>query len=265
MSLWTRPSGGHVGYLTALCLILSVRLARRHYDSLHLETDEAGRYHLIDRLALPFTSVGIGLEDFNPAGLNGVWALGKIATFAMQRGPFIHLDGDVFLWERPSVDRAQVFAQSPESFSEQENMWAYPFHETRAGIRYANIEWAAALARHAAVAYNTGIIGGWDWRFLVEYAQESLDIAERNLALWQSMGGTRASIMLEQFGLWAFTSFYGIRPATILTGLHDHEAIRAGYTHLLGYSKHEAGMKERMEKRAREIAPENWQRLASSF
>src|SRR5438105_88271 len=78
---------------------LSLRLASRHYPETWLYTDDAGARILIEELNLPFTHVSTVLnkiEDEDPEW----WALGKIEAYRRHQDPFVHIDTDVFLWNR---------------------------------------------------------------------------------------------------------------------------------------------------------------------
>lgn len=62
-----------------------------------LYTDRDGYDWLINKLCLPYDSVDIGLEDIDiPLNL---WSLSKIWVYAQQKEPFIHIDGDVYIWD----------------------------------------------------------------------------------------------------------------------------------------------------------------------
>ncbi len=67
----------------------------KYYKEVHLYTNEQGRSVLIDQLHLPYTEVLLVETEIQvPAGL---WAYYKIHTYSLQRRPFIHVDGDVYI------------------------------------------------------------------------------------------------------------------------------------------------------------------------
>lgn len=90
-----------------------LKLIEQHGE-VELVTDDLGKRLLVDILELPYTSVSVELNSLSnmPADL---WSLGKLHTYAMQDGPFIHVDGDILTWQNLTADKdADIIAQSPE-------------------------------------------------------------------------------------------------------------------------------------------------------
>ena len=76
---------------------LSCLQLKQFYDEIELVTDSEGADLLINKLHLPYTScltILDKLKNENPA----IWALGKIAAYEVQQEPFIHVDGDIYIW-----------------------------------------------------------------------------------------------------------------------------------------------------------------------
>ena len=94
---------------------LSCRLLRRLYDEVELYTDKTGYDLLIEQLKLPYTNVHVVLDELNTYNTS-VWALSKIRTYSLQTTPFIHIDGDVFLWKKFSKEllASQLLVQNRE-------------------------------------------------------------------------------------------------------------------------------------------------------
>lgn len=77
---------------------LSCLQLKQFYDEIELVTDSEGADLLINKLHLPYTScltILDKLKNENPA----IWALGKIAAYEVQQEPFIHVDGDIYIWK----------------------------------------------------------------------------------------------------------------------------------------------------------------------
>ncbi len=76
---------------------LSCLNLRKFYENVELVTDEVGYRYLIEKLKLPYSSVRVELDCINtyPSSL---WAIGKLYTYGIQNEPFIHVDGDVYIW-----------------------------------------------------------------------------------------------------------------------------------------------------------------------
>src|ERR1700753_287037 len=77
---------------------LSCLQLRQFYDDVVLYTDSQGARVLIDQLQLPYTEVVCDLDKINSYHPE-LWAAGKIYTYRQQQAPFIHVDGDVFIWK----------------------------------------------------------------------------------------------------------------------------------------------------------------------
>ena len=94
---------------------LSCLQFRKYYDKVELVTDKKGKEIFIDQLKLPYTKVEVVLDDLNDYHPQ-LWALGKIYCYEMQNEPFIHADGDVFVWERfdKTFEEAPLVAQHLE-------------------------------------------------------------------------------------------------------------------------------------------------------
>ena len=92
---------------------LSCLQIRKYYDEVLLITDDFGKELLINLLNLPYTSVNTGLNElrsFHP----DLWALGKIYSYDCQNKPFIHVDGDVFIFGRfnSKIENSQLVCQN---------------------------------------------------------------------------------------------------------------------------------------------------------
>ena len=109
-SLWSKPNQGlpfseknKLGWpdrkYNYFSWALSVLQFKQYYDEVELVTDKEGYQLLIDKLGLPYSRVQVLLDDVNdyPPRL---WAIGKIYVYNIQEQPFIHADGDVFIWKK---------------------------------------------------------------------------------------------------------------------------------------------------------------------
>ena len=80
---------------------LALFCARSFFSKVILYTDNQGKkdvepfHQLIDEV---HTDIEILNEQDIPRSL---WAYPKIITYSLQEQPFLHIDNDVFFWERP--------------------------------------------------------------------------------------------------------------------------------------------------------------------
>lgn len=155
---------------------LSCLSLRQFYDDVELYTDTAGKRLLIDELQLPYTEVHLLPEELDsyPSEL---WALGKVFVYRDQREPFLHVDNDVFIWQRfpDNIVQAPLVAQN---------------YERDIAFNRANVINVMMIADNippymrrmkATDEANVGIFGGTDTDFIRRYADEALRFATANV------------------------------------------------------------------------------------
>ncbi|HEY6900432.1 MAG TPA: DUF6734 family protein, partial [Puia sp.] len=111
----SRKFGGWLNYkyfLLSSCY--SCLTARRHHKAIDLYTDSKGYDLFIDMLNLPYNDVSTSLDELTDKD-HQLWVLGKLRAIEQQRSPFIHIDNDVFLWDRLPLrsDSSFLIAQGP--------------------------------------------------------------------------------------------------------------------------------------------------------
>lgn len=186
-SYWSKPSQGqnegyienrHTGgWLTPQYHFMSWALSclsfRQFYDEVELYTDAEGKALLIDTLQLPYTKVHVVMDRLNhlPPLL---WTAPKIYTYSLQKEPFIHADGDVYIWKKfdAAIEQAPLLAQSLEdnfayyddmlSILEKQNFWVPP--------AIAAIDRASSNLQ----TVNAGVFGGSDIAFIHAYCKDLL-------------------------------------------------------------------------------------------
>lgn len=286
-SFWSRPhqAGHHRRWVSEkhhlLAWVLSVETARRHYPDTVLYTDADGARLLVDALALPFGRVSTLLDRI--AGRDpGWWHLGKLCAYREQRKPFLHIDGDAFLWQPlpEEVAAGDVIAQNPEEFDFDGASWYQPMTvETAVSAAggWLPEEWAWYTARRVGTALCCGILGGHRVDFLRHYARTAIKVMEhpRNRAAWPEVDERiEIAVLFEQYLLAAALAYHAERPDSPYHGIEarclfptaeasrDPEAARrVGYTHLIGAAKADPVLCERLEARVRRDLPEAYERV----
>ena len=75
---------------------LSSLKLKKIYPTVNLHTDNASIALLKNEIGLPYTNF---FDDYSTIKCQpGLWALPKLLTYAKQDNPFLHVDGDVFVW-----------------------------------------------------------------------------------------------------------------------------------------------------------------------
>ncbi len=281
-SFWSKPFWAHKGRIWReprhhlLAWGLSLNLARRHFAETQLVTDTPGKIMLIDRLGLEFDDIRVdldGLRDTDP----GWWALGKLIAYSLQKGPFAHLDTDVFLWKAlpPSLTSAPVLTQCPEVHS-WDDPWCAPRHVETLFERHqlslpVEWDWASSIDTHTFREENCGIMGGNRVDFLRHYAETAIRLIQdpAHRAAWAEVGDKGAlMIILEQYLLAACLEYHRIDPRSPYRGVtvrhlfpswseafNPHASARVGYTHLLGDTKSHPAVVARLEQRVAQMDP----------
>ncbi len=176
---------------------LSSNLLAKFYE-VELYTDKVGYDLLIDKLKLPYSKVHIVMDDLNKYD-NNLWALPKIYAYSLQNEPFLHVDGDVFIWKKFSKKLMQggLIAQNLESATdyyekimiELENELSY----------FPNEILQDRKASNSIYAYNAGILGGINVDFYKSYTSKSLEFVDKNLADLANINITNFNIFFEQY------------------------------------------------------------------
>ena len=111
-SFWSKPSlystddknarynGGWLSKKYAFySYALSAMTIKKYYNNLELYTDDVGFNLFNNILQLPYNKIHISLNTLNSYNPK-LWAIGKITACSIQEEPFIHIDNDIFLWEK---------------------------------------------------------------------------------------------------------------------------------------------------------------------
>ena len=185
-SYWSKPGNENCSWLIKemhyYCWALSCLKLKQFYDKVELVTDKKGKEVLIDQLGLPYDSVKVVLDDINDYSTE-LWALGKIYAYQIQDEPFIHVDGDICVWDKfpERIESAGLIAQHEERdyefaivhFNEllNANLDYYP----KEIIQFRQQE------NNAIVEANAGIFGGNDIEFIKDYCEEAFRFVNKSM------------------------------------------------------------------------------------
>lgn len=186
---------------------LSCLQFRKYYDEVELYTDSIGKEIFVDLLGLPYTHVEVSLDELNPWHPD-LWAFGKIYVYERMREPFIHADGDVYIWEAlgEKLTQAPLMAQHLEvDFAFYDRL----IKEIKEHFEYIppclRQDWDTQEVTHA---YNSGIFGGQDVSFINDYARETRDFMERNKHLLDKVT-VRDFAVFDQYYFCCYARYHG--------------------------------------------------------
>lgn len=211
-SLWSKP-GHRLGFAERnkmgwpdkkynyFSWALSVLQFKKYYNEVELVTDKEGYNLLIDKMQLPYSRVQICLDDINsyPSGL---WALGKIYTYNIQEQPFIHADGDVFIWDRfnKEFENAALACQHREEGEYFSRFYSKIFMEIMLNFEfYPEVLDKSISKNNCIIAVNAGLIGGNNLTFFKEYAKKVFEFVNRNTRHLEKINLSLSNIIFEQF------------------------------------------------------------------
>lgn len=170
---WYSPQYHVMGWALS-CLSL-----KKFYSDIHLYTDMNGAKMLIDYLELPYKKVHLCYDNINHYN-KALWALPKILTYGAQEEPFIHVDGDLFVWEKfkDELENAALIAQNLEIGT---GYYKQIMDSIKKDLHYLPRQVKSELNKKSILSYNAGILGGNDISFFKEnYIPTALKIIEDN-------------------------------------------------------------------------------------
>ncbi|TAH16789.1 MAG: hypothetical protein EAZ14_00060 [Runella slithyformis] len=277
-SFWSNPAiesplHNAAGWLSAeyhwMAWALSVAQLRQFYEEVELITDQTGKAILIDTLQLPYTHVKGVLDELNdyPSKL---WALAKIHAYSYQSTPFLHVDGDVFIWEQFSkaLLNNRLIVQNFE--------FGFVFY-TSALAQLRSVggfvpDYLDVINPHFLTC-NAGIIGGFDTDFFKEYAQKVKTFARQNEPYLDLLDARNLNMLMEQGIFSALASQKHIPVCCQMQhlaiadssypGLANFGAVphQTKFIHALGEFKRQPETCRHLARRLRQDHPEYYERI----
>jgi len=232
-TLWTKPvfeedtnihQRFHGGWLNKkynyMAWTLSCLQSRKFYDKVELVTDARGKLLLIDNLELPYTNVRVELDCLNHYP-NSLWTLPKIYTYNIQDEPFIHIDGDVFIWEKfhEKIESAQLCSQQlvidhkPQYIAMKEIESYFKFIPDC--IKIDKTE--NSVLRIS----NAGILGGTNLDFFREFANLSFRFVNNNLSQLHNIKSGNFGMIFEEYLFYCLSRTRGIEVTYLRVPLTD--------------------------------------------
>lgn len=252
---------------------LSCLQLKRFYPDIELYTDAKGAELLINILQLPYSYVHIVLDELNDFH-EDLWALGKIHTYSLQDQPFLHVDGDVFIWEKfPSEFEASDLIVQTEAINyHYYNDFLISIENT---FKYIP-EPIKKLQQFGNEIYfpNAGIIGGTNIVFFKNYASEVYTILNANKDALQKINKNLFNNFFEEYLFLALVKYQGLKLTSYIKdvdedffSLVNFEEIGNGinYLHVIGTHKQYLANCKRLEIRLAMDHPEYYSKNKALF
>jgi hypothetical protein len=262
-----RSKGGFIDIrFNYMSWALSCLSLKKFYKNVELITDKQGENLLIDTLKLPYTNVSVELDGLNHYH-SKLWAIGKIKAYQMQTAPFLHVDGDVFIW-KPLGDKeflnnklvVQNIERSYEYYAEILNSLTANFDYMPQTVKNNYAE----LKDYTSV--NAGIIGGNDVDFFQLYTNEAFNFVDKNADKLDSINTGLFNCVYEQYLFYCLTKEQNIDITPLLQLEPKKEfselmcfnlvPFEKSYVHLIGFAKSSIYACEQVEMRLKYEHPQ---------
>ena len=178
---------------------LSCLQAKNTFGEVSLVTDLKGKEILTDQLQLPYSNVSTELEGkldhYHPA----LWALAKIYTYSIQTGPFLHLDGDVFIWQKPGEEflNSRLIAQNLDKNLE---FYLSTLNGINQHFTYIPPPLLKENYDHKDIyGSNAGLLGGSDLAFFKNYCEQAFKFIDDNKAGLTKVNTGSLNFIFEQY------------------------------------------------------------------
>jgi hypothetical protein len=176
---------------------LSCWTSLKYNGSAHLVSDVRSADLLLGSLQLPYQSVNTSLEDFtSPYDAKRLWVLKKLFAYALPNEPFIHLDGDAYLFMPLSENllNASLVAQNVE-----DNHPYYISGIAQIEEHFAYIpDYLLADLDGKYSSVNAGLIGGRDFDFHKRVYREVNLFLEKNESNLLKIESFALNVIIEQ-------------------------------------------------------------------
>lgn len=201
-SFWTgnKDLNANYGWISSrynyLSWILSCNQLKKYYQDVELFTDRSGYEILIEKLKLPYSNVHIVLDELNSYD-NNLWALAKIKAYSMMEEPFLHVDGDVFIFKKfdTRLMSQPVIAQNIENTSTYYwNMWS----KIKPSLQFIPRPILNYDKQLHTKAFNMGVFGGNDICFMKRFSNTAFDFVNNNMLSLHEINLYNFNIFFEQ-------------------------------------------------------------------
>lgn len=266
---WLRPEYNLMSWALS-CLQL-----RKIYDHVDLYTDNMGKNILIDELGLPYNKVYTDFNEYDQIDQH-LWALPKIYTYSKQQNPFLHIDGDVYLFDKlpEKFNQSELIAQNMEYSSKYylDTMVQLKRHFTY----IPEVVKSDFNSDKSFLAVNAGILGGNDVIFFKNYTKEAYTYIKRNQKHLKEIDADKFNVFFEQHLFYALAHkackkvsllFKDLENSYGYTHLADFLEInnRVKYIHLLGNFKRDEDLCLQMAITLRNLYPEYYYRICRLY
>lgn len=282
-SYWTKPSiknnqfndfdrsfgGWNEAKYNCFSWALSCLKFKEFYSNVELYTDKLGYDLLINKLELPYSKVHVVLDDLNHFH-HDLWAIGKIYTYSMQNEPFLHADGDIFIYRRFEnnlLDKELIAQNSENNFGNYFESYEEVINNFTFLPNYLNV-FSRKEAKFSGI--NAGVLGGNNLVFFKEYADRVFEFINLNLELLNKINIGLFNNFYEQLLFKLMADESKIQISYVLKSVNDRFDKLVDFTglpsnqwfiHPVGFYKKRAEVSEHLEYRLKLEFPNYYYRI----
>ncbi len=274
-NLLTSNSGWLAPEYNLMSWALSCLQLKQYYPELVLYCDSVSARILIDTLQLPYSDVVCNLDSLNNYHPQ-LWALPKIVAYSQQEKPFLHVDGDVFIWKKfdNGLLKGSLIAQNIEAATDY---YEQIMVSLESALNYFPEEiLSERKLQRPILAYNAGIFGGNDISFFKEYTSKAFEFVDKNTLNLSKINISNFNIFFEQYLFYCLVKkekkkvnvlFSEIIGDNQYKGFGDFARVpyEKQYLHLLGSYKRNEFVCKQMAGRLRQDYPEYYYRIIELF
>lgn len=266
---WYRPEFHLMGWALSCLQLL------KYYNNVELYTTDEGARWLIDLLGLPYTKVHTDLANFSLPHPK-LWALPKVYTYSLQEKPFLHVDGDVFLFERlpHRLLEGELICQNIEKgtdyyiSAQKQIMQNFCYFPSMVKNDFCH--------KQTLYAVNAGLLGGNDLNFFRRYTKEAFTYVDTNFNFLKYIDIQKFNIFFEQHLFYSMSCHEGKYITCLDENIYDDNGYRnigsideapyvEKYIHLLGNFKKREISCFNMAEKLRVLYPDYYYKILSLF
>ena len=267
---WVAPEYHLMGWA------LSCFQLHKVYGDVTLYANSKAARLLTDTLQLPYSEVCTvhdNLSLIHPE----LWALPKIYTYSFQEQPFLHIDGDVFLFKsfNPDLLEGELIAQNVEVATE--NYYTSTQKELMRYLTYfppcVKKDFESGIPFQSC---NAGIIGGNNLLFFHDYAELAFEYVHNNADNLKHIHVNGFNTFYEQHLFYALAGDRNISVKVLIKEIVNDNGYRnlgdfhdvpfnRSYLHLLGHFKKDEHTCIQMASKLRELYPDSHDRIVKLF
>lgn len=257
----------------AMSWALSCLRFKQLYGQIILYTDSVGLDWLGHQLGLPYSEIIVELDSlnrYNPM----LWALSKVYVYGRQKEPFIHCDGDVFMWQRPSqqFECSDLICQNLEYNSAH---YIEPLKQINEEFSYLPECLRIPDPENSQfISINAGVIGGMDYRFYHNFSANVFSLIDANSSVLDRINLGKFNLIYEQLFcyLLAKQNKLNIVPLFAQVSEDFEEVIRINttpmfntYAHMVGNGKQNLTLCMEIEARLKYEFPLVYQHISTLY